>query len=143
MNFKTNDNMWAVGSSGQPTVEGFQNFAIGFAEMINKEVSGYYLSQPGSPNVVSDIYMGRHINNTATSSYKGNPTAINTMTLNGTHQVHTDWHTHPTFGYSDAARTTASPQDRNSKANALGSPIPNQRPSYFMILTRGFPPVFY
>ena len=72
MNFMTNDKSWSVGAEGQPTVAGFQDFAIGFAEMINKEVSGYYLSSPQTPNTVSTIYMGRHINNTATESRKGN-----------------------------------------------------------------------
>lgn len=143
MNFMTNDNMWAVSGAGQPTVEVFQNFSIGFAEIINKEVSGYYLNQTGTPEIVSNIYMGRYINNNATTSYKGRAQAVNAMTLNGTHQVHTDWHTHPTYGYSNAARTTASPQDRNSKANALRNPNPNQRPSQFMILTRGYLPIFY
>ena len=71
MNLKTNDNSWSIGGEGQPTVEGFQDFAIGFAEMIHKEVSGYYLSNPQTPDVVSTIYMGRHINNTATESRKG------------------------------------------------------------------------
>ena len=60
MNLKTNDNSWSIGGEGQPTVEGFQDFAIGFAEMIHKEVSGYYLSNPQTPDVVSTIYMGRH-----------------------------------------------------------------------------------
>lgn len=66
-----NDNSWAVGEKGQPTVAGFQDFAVGFAEMINKEVSGYYLSNPQAPNTVNTIYMGRHVNNTATKSHKG------------------------------------------------------------------------
>lgn len=143
MNFMTNDNMWAVGSAGQPTVEGFQSFVIGFAEMINKEVSGYYLNQSGTPDVVSNIYMGQYIKNNATTSYKGRVLEVNTMTLNGTHQLHTDWHTHPTYGYSNAARTTASPQDRKSKANTLRNPNLNQRPSHFMILTNGYSPIFY
>ncbi len=143
MNFMTNDNMWSVGGAGQPTVEGFQNFAIGFAEMINKEVSGYYMNQPGTPDVVSDIYMGRHINNTATMSKKGGAREVNNMTLNGTAQVHTDWHTHPTYGHSEASRTTYSEQDMKSKINALRSPHPSQRPSYFMILTRGYAPIYY
>ncbi|MDR1517839.1 MAG: RHS repeat-associated core domain-containing protein, partial [Dysgonamonadaceae bacterium] len=147
MNFMTNDNMWAVGGAGQPTVEGFQNFAIGFAEIINKEVSGYYLNQTGTPDVVSDIYMGRYINNNATTSYKGRSQEVNTMTLNGTHQIHTDWHTHPTNApTADRLRPSGlhdNSGDIKSKNNALRYPNPNQRPSNFMILTRGYAPIYY
>lgn len=42
MNFKTNANVWEVGGQEQPTVEGFQNFAIDFSEMIGREVAGFY-----------------------------------------------------------------------------------------------------
>jgi hypothetical protein len=85
--------MWDIGDQGQPTVDGFQNFAVGFAEMINKKVSGYYLSNPSTPDVVNSIYMGRHIRNDATTSYKGGVYEVNRMTLDGTAQLHTDWHT--------------------------------------------------
>ncbi len=147
MNFMTNDNSWSVGAEGQPTVAGFQDFAIGFAEMINKEVSGYYLNSPQMPNTVSTIYMGRHINNTATESRKGNlwgylPGAQFNL------QVHTDWHTHPSNGYSDAARTRPSGLydgggDIGSKKNALNAPHPYNRPLNFIILTRGYAPIYY
>ncbi len=143
MNFMTNDNMWDIGGEGQPTVGGFQDFAVGFAEMINKEVSGYYLSNPSTPDAVSTIYMGRHIKNNATTSYKGGAYEVNRMTLDGTARVHTDWHTHPTYGYSRAARTKYSEQDMRSKMNTLGFPYPAQRPANFMILTRGFAPIYY
>lgn len=142
MNFMTTSQMWAVGGEGQPTVEGFQNFAVGFAEMINKEVAGFYFNQPETPDVVSHIYMGRHIDNTAISSKKGgNPWDAN-PDLQGVIQPHTSWHTHPTYGHSEAARTIASPQDFDSKSNALKA-HPSQRPSYFMILTRGYAPIYY
>jgi hypothetical protein len=147
MNFKTNDNSWSVGGEGQPTVEGFQNFAVEFAEMINKEVSGYYLSNPSTPNIVNTIYMGRHINNDETTSYKGNVWgALPGMQFNM--QVHTDWHTHPTYGHSVADRTRPSglndgKGDIGSKSNALGQPHPYNRPLNFIILTRGYAPIPY
>lgn len=147
MNFMVNDNSWAVGEKGQPTVAGFQDFAVGFAEMINKEVSGYYLSNPQAPNTVNTIYMGRHVNNTATKSHKGSLWGhLPNMQFNM--QVHTDWHTHPTYGHSDADRTRPSglydgSGDIKSKNVALGQPHPYNRPLKFMILTRGYAPIYY
>ncbi|WP_295961745.1 hypothetical protein, partial [uncultured Alistipes sp.] len=142
MNFKNNANVWETGGPGQVSVEGFQNFAIGFAEMINKEVAGYYLSNPQTPDVVSTIYMGRHINNTATKSYKGNLWGhLPDMQFNM--QIHTDWHTHPTYGHSEAARTTPSPQDYKSKNNTLGQRHPYNSPLNFIILTKGYAPISY
>lgn len=113
--------------------------------MINKEVSGYYLNQSGAPDFVSNIYMGRYINNNATMSKKGGAQAVNSMTLNGTHQVHTDWHTHPTNApTADRLRPSGlhdNSGDIRSKNNVLGYPNPNQRLAHFMILTRGYAPI--
>ena len=142
MNFETDDNVWDVGAPGQPTVEGFQDFAIGFGEMIHKEVSGYYLSRPETPLVVSNIYMGRHINNTLTESKTGLRLYNLRPELKGKIYMHTSWHTHPTYGYREADRTTASPQDRDAKKRALEDQF-SLRPSYFIILTGGLPPIFY
>ncbi len=142
MNFMNNDNIWEIGSPGQPTIEGFQNFVIGFAEMINKEVAGYYMSQVATPDIVSHIYMGRHVDNSATSSYKGFGPWVHSPQLHGVIRPHTDWHTHPSYEYTNSTRTTPSPADRSSKANALMG-HPSDRPSYFMILTRGYAPIYY
>ena len=109
--------------------------------MIGKEVAGTYYSKIGQNNV-SYIHMGRHQNNNATKSYS-TPGIYNVRPdLQGVVQPHTAWHTHPTYGHSETARTTASIPDLEFKANALRA-HPSQRPSYFMILTRGFAPIYY
>ncbi len=147
MNFKTSDNSWSVGGEGQPTVDGFQDFVISFAEMINKELAGVYLSDPSTPDVVNTIYVGRHIRNTATMSYKGNVWGhFPGMQFNA--QIHTSWHTHPSFGYNESDRTRPSgwndgKGDIGSKRNALGAPHPSNRPLHFIILTRGYAPIPY
>lgn len=86
--------------------------------------------------------MGRHINNTATESRKGNLCGhLPDMQFNM--QIHTDWHTHPTYGHSEAARTTPSPQDYKSKNNTLGQRHPYNSPLNFIILTKGYAPISY
>ena len=143
LNFKDNTNSWDIGGEGNPTVEGFENFAIGFSEMIGKEVAGYYLSKSDNPNVVTEIYMGQHINNTRTESKMPKSLQLQLKTTSGEYQTHTDWHTHPNYGYSKYDRTHGSEGDFESKEKAQEKLFPRQIPLYFIILTKGFPPIPY
>ncbi len=145
MNFLTSANVWEVGSQGQPTIEGFQDFAIGFGEMIGKEVAGFYYSQQGQNNV-SYIHMGSHQDNRYDRSYSS-PGIYNVRPdLLGNIQPHTSWHTHPTNApTADRLRPSGlhdGKGDIGHKNNALRG-HPSQRPSYFMILTRGYAPIYY
>ena len=145
MNFMTSANVWEVGGQGQPTVEGFQDFAIGFGEMIGKEVAGFYYSQQGQNNV-SYIHMGSHQNNRYDQSSATPGVYSVRPDLLGTLQPHTSWHTHPTNApTADRLRPSGlhdGKGDIGHKNNALMG-HPSQRPSYFMILTRGYAPIYY
>ena len=142
MDFMNEDNMWEVGGEKQPTVDGFQKFVIDFSDLIVKELAGYYLNHPETPNNVSHIYMGYHVNNKFNKSQKGRGPWVLNPNLQGIFQLHTSWHTHPTYGYSKAERTTYSPGDLETKKSTLkGNPI--HIPRYFMILTRGYLPIYY
>ena len=141
MNFMTNDNMWAIGDEGQLTVDGFQNFVVGFADMIGKEVAGFYFSRQGK-NDVNYIYMGRHINNTQTESKTGLGPYNLQPSLMGVIQPHTAWHTHPS-NFPDALRLVPSGLldgrgDVGFKRNQSIHGFKN-----FIILTGGHPPINY
>ena len=143
LDLKNKDNSWDIGGEGNPTVKGFENFAIGFSEMIGKEVGGYYLSKSDNPNVVTEIFMGQHINNTRTEAKMPKSLQLQLKTTSGEYQTHTDWHTHPNYGYSKYDRTHGSKGDFESKEKAQEKLFPRQIPLYFIILTKGFPPIPY
>lgn len=141
MIFKVNSNVWEVGGQGQPTVEGFQNFAIDFSEMIGKEVAGFYFSNPGQNNV-SYIHMGKYENNRYDKSYSTPSIYSVRPELLGKIENHTSWHTHPsTAPLADRLRPsglTTPGGDMQHKRNHVPQGFHT-----FIILTKGYPPIPY
>lgn len=141
MNLKSKSNVWEVGGKGQPTVEGFQNFAIGFSEMIGKELAGFYYAKSGQ-NDVSYIHMGKYENNRYDKSYSTPGIFSVRPELLGRIENHTSWHTHPsTAPEADRIQPSgiATPGgDMEHKRNHL-----LQGFHTFIILTKGYPPIYY
>ena len=141
MNFKTNANVWEVGGQEQPTVEGFQNFAIDFSEMIGREVAGFYFSDP-EQNDVSYIHMGKYENNRYNKSHSTPSIYSVRPDLYGNIAPHTSWHTHPsTAPLADRLRPsglTTPGGDMEHKQNHVPQGFHT-----FIILTKGYPPILY
>ena len=90
------DNHVVVESEGRPSLEGVQNFLLGFSNMIDKEVGGYYLS-PAGENKISHVTIGKINNNTAKNAIPGGPFSSfsNTTGFNSTaFDVKVNYHTH-------------------------------------------------
>lgn len=141
MNFKNNANVWETGGPGQVSVEGFQNFAVGFADMIGREVAGFYYSRQGHDNI-SYIHMGSYNNNTHTQSTPVPGIFSVRPDLIGLIQPNTSWHTHPS-NVPDADRlqpsglyTPGGDMDFKRIQSANGV-------KRFIILTSGYPPIPY
>jgi hypothetical protein len=109
MNFKTDDNIIQVGGEGQPSLEGVQDFLVGFSDYIDTEMSGAYLQNDGEskPNAV---YIDESERNDEYNAY----TSINVRYI-GTAKLHTHFHTHLTrFDTKDKYPSKA---DRTYKSN--------------------------
>jgi len=128
INFKNNDNVINVGGKDQPTVKGFESFALNFSNYIDKEISGYYMSNKSESNT-SYIYVNKYKNNTATQArssfnlYRVRPDLYNNVNIN------TDYHTHLTR-FDDSSRLTPSDADKNTKASELENGVQD-----FIIIT--------
>ena len=141
MNFKDEANVWETGGAGQPTIEGFQDFAIEFSDMIGREVAGFYFTMNGEGNL-SYIHMGKYENNRWDKSFS-TPGVYNVRPdLSGKLSVHTSWHTHP---------SNAPDEDRLRPSGLfiLGGDIEHrenhlkQGVEKFIILTKGHSPIDY
>ena len=137
MNFMTNANVWETGALGQPTVEGFQDFAIQFGDMIGREVAGFYFSNNGQDNV-SYIHMGKYENNKRNQSFSTPSIFSMRSDLHGRISPHTAWHTHPSDAL-DSDRLRPSVQDYNFKAGQQQA----HGIKHFIILTGGHSPIPY
>lgn len=142
MDFKNSNNMWETGGSGQPTIEGFQKFAVAFADMLGLEVAGAYFVHKGSSlsnSNYSHIYMEKYSGNTATSAnfHSDYPYQMNPG-LRGTARPHTMWHTHPAASSYTTLEDRIKPSEKDLRA-------PEQLPNYtrFIILTQGQPPISF
>ncbi len=80
INFKTENNLIAIGGENQATLEGVQNFVVDLSEMVGKEISGYDIANRGSDNP-SYVHVGKYVNNKWDSSLK-NYHPIKIMLLN-------------------------------------------------------------
>ena len=134
MNLKDNDQVIAVGGSGQPTVEGVEDFALKLSGYVGKEIGGAYFSQGGAANT-THMTIGKYKNNSLKETRgHGNTEGVR----NGlkTTELTAFFHTHPSLGISESDRTRASDADKNARDNALKL-MPSMR---FFIITD---PLYY
>ena len=115
-NLKTNDNVIDIGGKGQPTLQEFEEFAVKISDYIGVELTGAYLSQDANENgVISKIYLDKYKNNTISHSvgslYRFN---IGDPEFDG-YFKNTDFHTHPTMGYSRDSIENPSSSDLRSR----------------------------
>ena len=95
MNFQKNDNNFAVGGKGQPSVDGVKSFTLKLSEYIGKEIKGYSYSSDGTKNI-SDMVLGKYANNEYDKSY-GTPQELrNKYGANySDNNILQEFHTHP------------------------------------------------
>lgn len=133
VNFMKDDKVIPIGGESKATVDGVEAFAVDLSEMVGKEISGAYFSKDGA-ETTTHISIGNYQSNKLTYSgssghnlwQRMNPDSELQNSLTGF------FHTHPTDGYSESARTTSSGQDRSTRDKALKF-MPHLQ---FYILTR-------
>lgn len=110
-NFKSKDNIIDVGGKNQPSLAGVEDFLVKVSNYVGTEFSGAYLSTENSADAkISSVYIDEYDGNT----YSSSNTTINRNSLNRQGLfTNTDFHTHPTGGYSREASTSPSTADKN------------------------------
>ncbi|PXV66878.1 hypothetical protein CLV62_104139 [Dysgonomonas alginatilytica] len=138
INFKTENNLVAVGGENQATLSGVQDFIMNFSEMVGVEISGYDLANKGTENI-SNVHIGKYENNKYDKAYKNYNGQRDYPSVMGNLYEHTDWHTHPSrAAVSD--KTRPSEQDLNGKSNTQKY---HKQVKKFTILTLGYSPIEY
>ena len=94
-NFRTNDNIIKVGGESQASVAGVKSFTLQLSEYVGTEIKGFSYSSNASGNV-TDMVLGKYINNTLTES-RGSVTDLikkygDNFSFNNILQ---EFHTHP------------------------------------------------
>ena len=134
INFKENNNMFAVGGEGQATVGGVEAFAVNLSDMVGKEIGGAYFSKDNA-KATTHISFGRYANNKFDETRGHGQNLGSYPYLRGDYDKFSltgFFHTHPSSGnISVSDRTRPSKKDLASRDNDL-SLNPNMR---FYILT--------
>ena len=141
MNFKTDSNIIEVGGEGQASVAGVESFIVDFADMIGKEVGGYYLSNKGQTDI-NYIYIGNTINNSSTDAKAGFNFYNKRPDLYNAVEVQTHYHTHLSH-FDLSARLEPSTRDKNFRNEQVRSATNPNGTQNFIILTRGYSPIQY
>ena len=131
INLLTDSQAW---STHEVSVEGFQDFIVKYADMSDREMGGYYYSQINGTDI-EYINLGYGVNNTSTSSYPGPGIFRVRPDLFGRVEVHTNWHTHPSY-----AKNKSEPSSADYKFKLTHSKNGIKR---FIILTGGKSPIEY
>ena len=108
MNFHEDNYIEIIGETG-PSIEGIQDFLLGFSNMIDKEVGGYYVSIVGQDNI-KYVTIGDISRNTANNAKPGNPyKALKNVPgfSMACFEIKTNYHTHLSR-FSEADRTRPS-----------------------------------
>ena len=128
INFKTQDQIIKVGGVNQPTIQGVEKFVLSFSNYVNKELSGFYLTNKGEDKI-SNVYISKYAMNTDKRAYSSfrldltNPELINKVVPN------TAFHTHLTK-FEDSDRLRPSTSDLETKNSDLQNGIKK-----FLIIT--------
>jgi RHS repeat-associated protein len=93
MNLKSKDYVFDVGGEGQPTKEGFEDFALKISNYVDKEVDGFYLSNKGETDI-NHIYLAGYKNNDSQNARGGFDLQKYRPDLVGNTDVRVDFHTH-------------------------------------------------
>ena len=136
MNMKSADNAITVGSEGQASLKGVQDFIIEMSELLDKEIGGYYLSEKESDDI-SHVYINQYTKNTPNKSYVSSfrPDRY-TPELIGM-SSHTKFHTHLSR-FSDSDKFRPSKGDIEFKGRQMLNGVKR-----FFILTKGYEPIEY
>jgi uncharacterized protein RhaS with RHS repeats len=94
-NFQETDNIIKVGGEGQPSEDGVKSFTLQLSEYIGKEIKGFSYSSNASGNV-TDMVLGKYINNTLTKSYGTHYELRKKYGVNySSNNILQQFHTHP------------------------------------------------
>lgn len=115
-NFKTSDQIIDIGGKDQPSWRQFEDFAVKLSDYVGVELSGAYLStDAGKDGAISKVYLDKYLKNTYSSSFSSlYRCRIGDPRLDG-YFKNTDFHTHPTGGYSRSSIENPSGADINSR----------------------------
>jgi RHS repeat-associated protein len=107
MNLKSEDNVFDVGGEGQPTLGGFEDFALKISNYVDKEVDGVYLSNKNETDI-SHVYLAGYKNNDSQNARGGFNLHKYRPDLVGNTEVRELFHTHLSrFGDSDRLRPSS------------------------------------
>jgi hypothetical protein len=115
-NFKTSDQIIDVGGTGKPSLGQVEDVMVKLSDYVGVELSGAYLSKDaGEDGAISQVYLDKYLKNTYSSSFSSlYRCRIGDPRLDG-YFKNTDFHTHPTGGYSRSAIENPSGADINSR----------------------------
>ncbi len=103
-NFKTDDIIVDVNGENQPTTSQVQDFLVNISEYVGVEMSGAYLSNKDADNApISTIYIDEYNGNDQLNSWTSLTKMYSDESLKGMY-MNTDFHTHPSMGYSENGR---------------------------------------
>ena len=134
MNLRSEDNVFDVGSEEQPSVAGFEDFALKISNYVGREMDGFYLSNKGQTDI-SHIYLAGYKDNDSQNARGGFYLGKYRPDLIGKTEVRVDFHTHLSR-FGDSSRLV--PSSYGSTGGDVGYKI-RQRKSYpslkFIIIT--------
>jgi RHS repeat-associated protein len=114
-NFKTENNLIAVGGEGQPTKKGVEAFALQLSDYVGTEIAGSYFSKAEGEST-SHVSIGMYKNN----SHKKSSSSGHILGLRKNLNLTGFFHTHPNGGnISNSDRLVPSDADLDSRNNAL------------------------
>jgi len=116
-NFKTSDQIIDVGGKNQPTLGQAEDFLVALSDYVGVELAGAYLSKDADKNgTISKVYLDKYKNNTYSSSSSSLYWCRIGAPIFDGYFKNTDFHTHPTVGYSRTAIENPSGTDLTSKS---------------------------
>lgn len=131
-NFKDKDQLISIGGKGEPSVKGVKSFTLQLSEYLGKEIKGFSYSSNGSGNV-TDMVLGKYVNNTYTSSYGNVRELMNKYGANFSgNNVVQQFHTHPD---GQLGATESAPEISADVQNRRGT-LPTIPNASFIVLYR-------
>lgn len=129
-NYKTDNNVFAIGEKGQATREGVEKFSLQLSGYVGVELAGAYFSK-GGVDKITHMTIGSYTGNTYTKSSGVGQTALRKISGSleefQSYTARAFFHTHP----NESSRFEASQADKDSRDNRLKT-NPNWQ---FFILT--------
>ena len=133
-NWKTENNVIAVGGEGQPSVEGVEDFSLKLSGYVGTEIGGAHFTKEGSTET-THMTVGMYKNNSLKET-QGHGHVEGIRQGLKLKELKSFYHTHPSINISESDRTRASDADKKSRDRALKH-LPHMR---FFIITD---PLYY